>query len=356
MAATSYTLRLQQQIREDLRLINDAQVRDLVAAWADAWDEVAPDLTAALVEQLVAGKRVTQAQLLRSLRLRAALQVIRERLEQLADQAGVRIIADLQDVIDAAGGAQASVIDSQLPPNSNLAALDAWTRVDEDQIAAIVQRTTEQITALTRPIAPEAYQVLRRELIRGVAAGANPRATAARIVARAEGRFNGGLTRALVIARTETLDAHRAAAQLGQAQHADVLAGWQWIATLDTRTCPSCWGQHGTVHDLTDPGPLDHQQGRCARLPVVRPWADLGFDDLVEPPSLVPDAETTFGLLTPTEQAAVLGPARYAAWTRGEYPMDAWSQRHSTPGWRDSYRVSPAPVAQSGGRRSRSAA
>lgn len=356
MAVTAYTLRLQQQIRESLRLINDAQVRDLVAAWADAWDEVAPDLTAALVEQLVAGSRVTQAQLLRSLRLRAALQVIRERLADLADQAGVRIIADLQDVIDTAGGAQASVIDSQLPPNSNLAALDSWSRVDADQIAAIVQRSTEQITALTRPIAPEVYAVLRRELIRGVAAGANPRATAARIVARAEGRFNGGLTRALVIARTETLDAHRAAAQLGQAQHADVLAGWQWLAALDTRTCPSCWSQHGSMHALTDPGPLDHQQGRCSRLPVTKPWADLGFDDLVEPPSLVPDAAARFGQLDAADQRAVLGPVRHAAWERGEYPMGSWSQRHSTDGWRDSFRVSPAPVAQSGGRRSRSAA
>lgn len=354
MAATAYTLRLQQQLREDLRLINDAQVRDLVAAWADAWDEIAPDLNAALVEQLVAGKRISRAQLLRSLRLRAALEVVRERLEVLAADAGVRIIADLQDVIDAAGGAQASVIDSQLPPNSRLVALDSWARVDPAQIDAIVQRTTGQITALTRPLGREAYQVLRRELIRGVAAGTNPRATARRILARAEGRFNGGLTRALNIARTETLDAYRAAAQLGQAQHTDVLTGWQWLATLDARTCPSCWAQHGTIHDQADPGPLDHQQGRCARMPVVKPWADLGFGDLDEPPSLVPDAAVRFAALDPAEQAAVLGPARYRAWVAGDYPMDTWSRRHSTDGWRDSYRVSPAP--HSGGRSSRTAA
>src|SRR3546814_11471968 len=66
-----------------------------------------------------------------------------------------------------------------------------------------------------------------------------------------------------------------------------------WVAQLDRRTCPSCWSQHGSKHALDEPGPLDHQQGRCARLPVTRSWRDLGFD-IDDPPSVVPDAETTF--------------------------------------------------------------
>ena len=356
MAVTRRTLRLQRQINADLARITDTQTRDLVAAWVDAWDEVAPDLTAALLEQMVACERVARTQLLRSLRLRNALGAIRDQLQTLAGAAGVRIIDDLQDVIDAAGGAQASVIDSQLPSGSLLVPADSWTRVDADQVAAIVRRTTEQITSTLRPMPAEQYQILRRELIRGVAAGANPRATAARIVARAEGRFNGGLTRALNIARTETLDAHRAATQLAQAQHTDVLAGWQWVSALDTRTCPSCWAQHGTIHDLSAPGPLDHQQGRCARVSVVKPWSDLGFD-IEEPPSLVPDAATRFETLPSEEQLAILGPTRYEAWVRGDYPISSWSKRRSTPGWRDSYGVAPAPGRrQSGGRVSRTAA
>jgi SPP1 gp7 family putative phage head morphogenesis protein len=354
MAATSTTLRLQRRMQDQLDHITDTQVRDLVSAWADAWDEVSPDLTAALLEQLVAGDRVTRAQLLRSVRLRNALQAIRERLTVLADQAGVRIVEDLQLVIDTAGGAQASVIDSQLPPNAaQLVELDTWSRVDSRQIDAIVRRSTQQITSRRKRIAPDAYQAMRRELIRGVASGSNPRATAGRIVKRAEGRFNGGLTRAMNIARTETLDAHRAAAELGQAQHADVLQGWSWLATLDQRTCPSCWAQHGIVHPLDEPGPYDHQQGRCGRLPVLKPWKDLGLD-IEEPPSLVPDAGTEFARLSTDDQRAVLGPKRYAAWQRGEYPMTSWSERRTTDGWRDSYVI--APVPQSGGRVSRNVA
>lgn len=354
MAITHRTLRLEQQLRDSLTRITNAQTRALVSAWVDAWNEVEIDLTEALLEQLTAGDQVTKAQLLRSTRLRAALGIIAENLRTLAKDAGVLIVGDLAAVVAAAGGAQASVIDSQLPAGAvDLVELDAWSRVDERQINAIVRRSTQQITSSLRPLAPETYQVVRRELIRGVASGSNPRATAARMVRRARTRFNGqlGLTRALVISRTETLDAHRAAAELGQNQHADVLRGWEWLAQLDSRTCPSCWAQHGTIHDLSEPGPYDHHQGRCTRCPVAKSWADLGID-LPEPASVVPDAAAQFDKLPAAQQKQILGTTRYDAWARGEFPMDDWSERRSNSGWRDSY----VPASPKGGRRSRSAA
>lgn len=358
MSVTARTLRLQQQIAADVARINDDQTRVLVAAFADAWDEVAPDLTALLVEMLVDGDRITRRQLLRSTRLQRALAVIADNLAELATLTGITITADLQQVIDTAGAAQASIIDSQLPPGAaDLVDIDAWARVDRDQIAAIVQRSTEQITSLTRPLSADAYQAVRRELLRGVAAGSNPRETAYRIVRRAEQGFNGGLTRALTIARTETLDAYRAAAELGQAQQTDVLAGWVWLADLTGRVCPACLSQHGTRHPVTDPGPLGHQNCRCGRMPVTKTWADLGFD-IPEPPPIIPDAQSWFNGLPEDEQRAILGPTRLAAYRDDRYPMSAWSTRRETDGWRDSYVVSPAPGrgAQSGGRVSRTAA
>lgn len=357
MSVTARTLQLQQSIRDSLDHIVDAQTRDLVAAWADSWDEVAPDLTATLLEMLTAGPRVTRAMLLRSQRLRQALAVIKDQLEGLAGAAGVRIVADLQQVIDTAGSAQASVVDSQLPPNfMTVSDLAAWSRVDEQQLAAIVARSTEQITSLTRPIPAEQYQVVRRELIRGVASGSNPRVTAARIVRRTERQFNGGLNRALVIARTETLDASREAARLGRGQHADVLGGWMWVSALDARTCPSCWAMHGTRHPVEEFGPDDHQQGRCTAMPVTKSWADLGIEGVEEPPSLLPSAADRFDELDVETQKAILGPRRFDAWQAGEFPMDSWSVQRTTDGWRDSRVVAPAPQPSSGGRLSRSAA
>lgn len=355
MAVTGRTLRLQRRIERDLRKITDTHTRAIVSAWADAWDEIAPDLVAVLVEMLTdTESRITRAQLLRSQRLRRALGVVAAQLERLADDAAVQIIGDLRQVIEDAGSAQASIIDSQLPAGSALLdGLDDWSRVDSEQLAAIVRRSTEQITSRTNRLSREAYTAVRRELLRGMASGSNPRATARRIVARAERGFNGGLNRALTIARTETLDAHRAAAALGQAQHADVLAGWIWLADLSSRICPACLAQHGTHHKLSEPGPLGHPNCRCSRMPVVKTWAELGLD-VPEPASLLSDGQAWFDGLDKAAQLQILGPAKHAAYAAGDYPMASWVQRRSTRGWRDSYQPTPAP--QSGGRRSRSAA
>jgi SPP1 gp7 family putative phage head morphogenesis protein len=355
MAVTARTLRLERDLRHRLEQITDRHTRALVSAWVDAWGETEADLTEALLEQLTAGERVTRAQLLRSTRLRKSLEVIRRNLVELSGRAGVLIIGDLQGFVDAAGGAQASIIDSQLPPNATeLVNLDAWTRVDERQINAIVNRSTQQITSSLKPLAPQTYDVVRRELLRGVTSGSNPRETARRMVARARDGFEGrlGLTRALVISRTETLDAYRSAAALGQQAHADVLAGWEWLAELDSRTCPSCWGMHGSLHPLDEPGPFDHHQGRCARSAVTKSWAELGID-VPEPPSVMVDAEERFNSLPVATQKKILGPARHEAWAAGDFPMSDWSVRRENPGWRDSYVPAKPP---SGGRRSSKAA
>lgn len=338
MPATGRTVRLEQELRREIASITDAQVRDLVRAWVIAWDEISPDLTAVLVEMLTSGEEITRAQMLRSERLRKVLEEIATALDTLFAGTRVTVTGSLRDVIDAAGGAQASIIDSQLPPKAHqLVDLDAWSRVDARQIDAIVRRSTEEVTSRTRPLATQSLLAVRRELVRGVAAGSNPRVIASRIVARAERKFNGGLARALTIARTETLDAYRAAAQAGQEQHADVLAGWEWVASLGPRTCPACWGMNGTVHELTEPGPLGHQNCRCARVPVVKPWAELGFPNLAEPPKMTPDADIAFAALTKAEQVTVLGQRGWDAWKAGLFPRRDWAVRRTAIGWRDSF-------------------
>lgn len=344
MAISNETLRLAQRLRSDLAKITDARTRQLTAAWVQAWDTVAGDLEAA-VQELVAnaqGGILSRAAILRSRRLAIALDAIARQLTQLTDDAGIQIAGDLTTVVQQASAAQEAIIASQLPKAA--AATLTVADVPTAALSAIVQRSTETITSSLWPISSEADGAIRRELVRGLANGSNPSKVAREIVKGAEGHFNGGLSRALTIARTEILDAHRAAAQANQQANADVLDGWIWLTKLDARTCPACIGMSGSVHPLDESGPDGHQNCRCARMPKTKSWAEIGID-LDEPEPATPDPGEWFAGLDDAEQRRILGAARYKAWAAGNYPLTQWATVRHNPGWRRSYVPSPAPKA-----------
>lgn len=356
MAIDERALKLQAELDAQLGETVDQQSTLLIAAWAAAWAEVAADLRDAVLDLLVGAAetgRVTRAAMLRSVRLRGVLSEINTQLTRLTTEAGVTITSDLEQVVADAADAQLAIARAQLPDDDQLGELEDGLPDDlaelfdrgvstrtQRVLDDIVRRTTEDITSRLRPVDTETAAAVRAELVRGIAVGENPRRTAARMVERTEKRFNGGLNRALNIARTEMLDAHRAAAEAEQAGDSDVLAGWTWLCHLDTRTCPSCLVRHGELHELDEPGPEDHPQGRCARMPKTKSWRDLGID-LDEPEDKVQDARAWFDALTEAEQRKILGPTRYRLLMAGDITWADLSQRRENAGWRASYQVTP---------------
>ena len=324
--------------------ITDTHTRVLVEAWVEAWDGIAGELEATLTD-LAAGAP-TQAQLRRSRKLAAALDIVGAQLDGLTTQAGVLIVGDLPTAMQLAGNANAALLRSQLPSIPGVSGLVVdWDKVDPRSIAAIINRTTQRIHATSLPLSAESVAVMRRNLIRGLVVGDNPREVARRMLLETQGTFEGGLTRALRISRTEMLDAMREASRLSDEANADLMGGWTWTASLSARTCPACWALHGTDFSQSQPGPEGHPNCRCTRVPRLKTWDELGFLGIEEPPSLLPDAEATFSLLTPAEQLAILGPARFEAWQAGDYPMSAWATRRVNPDWRPSWVITPAPRA-----------
>lgn len=343
------TLRLSARLKADVSAQVDAETRRLVSAWVREFNTLLPELDAALLELAALntdGSWPTRSQITRTSRIWQAITHAEKRLTALANAAEVNLVNATGEVVDLAVTLEPRLIASQLPktegPTATLAA--TFDRLDTAVVDAIVTRTTEQIHALTRPLSERAAEVMRQELVRAIPAGDSPAATARRMLNRLEGGFNGGLTRALVITRTELIDASRAGAAAQQQANADVLAGWLWSATLDATTCPSCWAMHGTEFPLDEDGPLDHQQGRCVRLPVTKTWRELGYD-LDEPPSVIPDAQQVFADLSPADQMAVMGPGRLDALQSGRMGWDDLSARRTTDGWRDSYGVAPVGAA-----------
>lgn len=341
MTITPETLALAADTRNQVRSLSDQQVRELVAAWVNTWQGLEPEYVASIGDVLADASNgyVSAAKVRANSRLRQALDITLTELQGLAEQANLTISAALPDAVSLGGAGTTAVITSQLPA-VGASLVTAWDRVDPNTLAAIVRRSTEQIHSSTRPLAADAVRSMKANLIRGVAVGANPNVTARRMVKQAESGFNGGLERALVIARTETLDAHRAGSLAAAKQNTDLLTGWVWSASLDARTCPSCLANHGSEHAVDEPGPIDHHQGRCARIDKTKSWRDLGFD-IAEPADTFPDAREWFDNLAPDTQRTIMGPERLQLLQSGQIGWDDLTTRRSTDGWRDSMHITP---------------
>ena len=300
-------------------LINGAS-DEVLLMWARAWTDLRREILAEIERR---GEAVA---------LRYAADYAARRLVETAQQSSAVVTGAARRLVELSMTDAAALIGAQLPSSWPLG------RPAKPELDAIVQRATTQITSRMWALSDEASEAMRRRLIQGVAAGRNPRDTARLMVADVQDAFDGGLARAQVISRTETIDAYRAGARAHHEANADVLAGWVWLANLSARTCPSCVAMHGTEHALDEPGPLDHPQGRCSRMPLVKP-------------ELVPGAPTPTIESGPEwlerqpegVQRSVLGPRRFEAWQDGAYPVSRWAVRRESPDWRASY--APGPIS-----------
>jgi SPP1 gp7 family putative phage head morphogenesis protein len=321
--------------------------RDIVRAWARAWNELEAtwrDAIGDLIAGSADGEWPSPWQVARAERAMAALDAATAEAYELSRLSGVRIMDGTGRIVNLTmEQGLDDILLSQAPADAEIRASLAvrFNRLDELAVDRIVTRTAGQVESALWPLSAQAGEAMRAVLIRGVAMGDNPRAAAREMLRRVEGAFNGGLTRALTIARTEMLDAHREATRGTRVANADLVRGWVWVSALDTRTCPSCWGMHGTEHDIAEPGPDDHQNGRCASIPLLKTWRDLGID-LDEPASMLPDAADRFANLSRADQLAIMGPARLAALDDGRATLADMATKRTTVGWRDSW--APTPV------------
>lgn len=328
-------------MQAQLSTILDTREREMAQAWAKAWGSTYRELDSTLhdlAKSVGEGERLNRTLVNRSTRLQMALDAMSESLEQVSGETSKALGKDIRKAVVTAATGQVDLITAQLP-QTGISVL----RASPEQITAIIQRSVEQITKDMAALPASTSALIRGELVRGVTVGDNPRRTATRIVANVEKRFGFSLNRAMVISRTESLDAYRRAGQMVEQQNKDILQGWQWVCHFDDRTCRACIAMHGQKFATDEPGPIDHHQGRCARAPLTRSWKDLGFDGVEEIPSL-PSAEQEFKNMSQERQKQILG-KDWQAWKDGKFPLRMWVSEKPNPGWRPS--ISPRQAGQS---------
>lgn len=335
------TLRILRRLIVTVGAEADAVTRELTQAWARSWDQLSGDYRAGIQDATTMAATTGQWprpwEMARIERLRQAALASEDALVKLGDRAGITIADAAGNVITADADIEPRLIASQLPAAQQAeAAVRFAANVLPTALDVIVSRTQSSIVSNLRPLSSDAAEAMRRELVRGVAVGTNPVRAADRMMARVQGAFEGGLTRAVTIARTEMLDAYRTTSLYSHSANADVVSGWQWWATMDKRTCPACWSMHGKTFPVSQPGPWDHQQGRCARIPKTKSWAELGID-IPEPDDVMPDAQATFWKLPPAQRMQIMGPRRLELLRSGRIQWDDLATPRIAPNWRTSY-------------------
>ncbi|MBC8140824.1 MAG: minor capsid protein [Armatimonadetes bacterium] len=151
----------------------------------------------------------------------------------------------------------------------------SWNRLPTGAINELVGVMGDGSTAgeYLRGIVGETLPALRDVILRGVALGKSPRT----IAREAEAVTGVTRTRALRIARTETMRAYRAATIQTYAENADVVKAWRWLASLSGRTCPACLAMHGRMFPVTEAFG-SHVGCRCVAAPVIENRLAVPFE------------------------------------------------------------------------------
>ena len=180
---------------------------------------------------------------------------------------------------------------------------------------------------LLAQLGPDAAQAVTQALVQGLALGKNPQVVANGM----RDALGGNLTRALTIARTETLRAYREASRATFTANASVLDGWTWVSALGKRTCASCFAQHGSVHPLTEVM-ATHPRCRCSMAPAPKSYRELGYGDTPESVKIEKGPDI-FRRLPVDEQRATLGPSKLAALRSNGITLPDLVARKDSPVW-----------------------
>ena len=327
-----------EQFRKQLNNADATAAREMVRAYRPVYKQLQAE-TEELLE-IAAQKQLKPWQVMRLERMKDLERQYLANVTRWADNAGDLITNAQREAVGLARRGSRAIASAGLPQGvnmNNLAQLGlGWNDLPEDAFANFVgiSGKGEPVGRLLRDLGPKAALDVRNTIGNGIALGKGPRQTA-RMVTQASGM---PLSKAMVISRTETNRAYREATRLQYATNSQVVKGYRRSAAKSGNTCMACIALDGTQYGLDEPL-NEHPNGRCALVPDVLDYADLGLD--IPRETQPPSARDWFGEQSKDLQRQMLGPTRYRAYESGQLELADLVEIKSSSVWGDTAVLAP---------------
>ena len=265
----------------------------LVRAYGQSWQRLAKlllQVTDRIGEAQAQGLDISPAWLYQQERYARLMTELEREIRKFAATAERAVVQEQQAAVKAALRDSTALVKASAAPEISASFVSLNAAAVESAVGFLADGSP--LSRLLDEVPRETGRRVREALTEAVALGYNPRKTAARV--RREAGM--ALTRALRIARTETLRAYREAAHANYKANDDIIQGWYWAASLSRRTCAACIALHGTFHPLEE-RMASHVQCRCTAIPALTG----------RPSPIAESGEAWFGKQPEATQRAILG-------------------------------------------------
>ena len=329
-----------QRQRRRLRGIENAAARDLKRTYLGVYRRLRDRLDALLQEIKAieaAGETVNTSRLTHLWQYETLLAELEREVWAFGRQATEIVSAAQREALSTANVDAKRLTELALggPRSARLAVLQDFITLSPGAIEQFVGFANKAPLSELFDAIPQTTKKAAQDAISyGIGRGQSPR-----VVAREFRKVASvPLDRALTISRTEMHRAYRSASLDVYRANSDVVAGWEWIAQLDDRTCPACAAMNGQIQSLYV-DPTMHINCRCALVPKTKSWKELGFDGIEEPERLT--AKEMFDALDASTQRSILGPGRYDLYKSGKIGLDDMVTVRKSAKWGDTVASTP---------------
>lgn len=291
-------------------------IERLVTAYAQIQDRAEAELlkiTRMIEAATAAGEEYSVSWLYRQERWQQFITTLNSEIQQLNSLTGQQILG-LSDAATTQGINNAMHI---------LRIMGVYTSPPIKTVKSIVGQLADgsPLTELLDVLGQATSQAIQRALIVGIGAGQHPR-----VIARSIRQQTGmGLTRAITIARTESMRAYRTA-NIDTYKESEVITRYRWMATKSRRTCIACLGIDGEEFDL-EVEPKNHVRCRCTVIPVTEtvPRFQTGSEWFATQPA--------------SAQEAMLGKSAYSLYKDGKADLSDFVDIKHSEKWNDSIAI-----------------